>query len=150
MLAHLAAGRLPRPHVPRARRPSERDPKAPAPPLPRAWAWLVRKIGYQAAGFGSQLQTLLYDPAMLTVLQAAPTAGRTLRPFCRLLGVDLPAVLQLPKRLRKSRPPRARPAQPRTKPPVIPPWGLPPTEPEPPLPQIGIDTAGLEFDFKPA
>ncbi len=112
MLAHLAAGRLPRPHVPRARRPSERDPKAPAPPLPRAWAWLVRKIGYQAAGFGSQLQTLLYDPAMLTVLQAAPTAGRTLRPFCRLLGVDLPPALRMPPRPEKPRPVVASPVRP--------------------------------------
>ena len=155
LLAHLAAGRLPRPHAPRERRPSTPDPMNPAPllPLPRAWAWLVRKIGYRAAGYGAQLQYLLDDPAMLAVIVAAPTAGRTLRPFCRLLGVTLPAVLQLPPRKRKPHSPQARPAQPRPKPPrpkppVIPPWGLPPSEPEPQH-LVGIDTAGFEFDFKP-
>ena len=152
LLAHLAAGRLPRPHAPRERRPSTPDPMNPAPqlPLPRAWARLVHKIGYRAAGYGSQLQAVLDDPAMLAVLAAAPSAGRTLRPFCRLLGVTLPAVLQLPPRTRKPRPPRARPVQPRRKPPVIPPWGQPPPEPALPVRPLGIDTAGFEFDFKPA
>ena len=150
LLAHLAAGRLPRPHVPRPRHPSTPDPMtaAPLPPLPRAQAWLVRMIGYRAAGYGAQLQTLLHDPATLAVLAAAPSAGRTLRPFCRLLGVTLPAVLQLPPRA--PRQPRSRPAQPRPKPPVIPPWGLAPPEPEPPPRPFGTDTAGFEFDFKPA
>ena len=150
LLAHLAAGRLPRPHVPRPRHPYTRDPMtaAPLPPLPRAQAWLVRMIGYHAAGYGAQLQTLLHDPATLAVLAAAPSAGRTLRPFCRLLGVTLPAVLQLPPRA--PRQPRSRPAQPRPKPPVIPPWGLAPPEPEPPPRPFGTDTAGFEFDFKPA
>ncbi len=151
LLARLADGTLPKPGKPRPGRPGG----PPAAKLPRGQAWLVAILGYHAAGRSAQLNTLLADPAIAAAIAGAPphahvAIARTLRPLCRLLGVDLPAVLQLPKRLRKSRPPRARPAQPRTKPPVIPPWGLPPTEPEPPLPQIGIDTAGLEFDFKPA
>jgi hypothetical protein len=157
ILAHLAAGNLPRrraPTAPGSRRPvAEPDPLAPAPlpPLPRAQAWLVRMIAYQAACYGSQLQALLHEPATIAVLAMAPSAGRTLRPFCRLLGVTLPEVLQLPPRPRRVRPPQARPATPRRKVlPAIPPWGAPPPEPDPPAQPAGIDTAGIEYSFKPA
>ena len=154
LLAHLAAGRLPPRHASRPpgsrQRTNEPDPLTPAPlaPLPRAQAWLVRMVGYHAAGFGSQLQILLHDPATIAILAMTPTAGRTLRPFCRLLGVTLPAVLQLPPRPRAKRPPQPRPRRKVTQ--VIPPWGAPIPEPEPPARPIGIDTAGIEYSFKPA
>ena len=153
LLGHLAADRLPRAHAPRApgsrRTPAAPDPLAPAPlpPLPRAQAWLVRMAGYHAAGFGSQLQTLLHDPATIAILAMVPSAGRTLRPFCRLLGVTLPDVLQLPPR--PPRPRQSRPARARRKA-LIPPWGAPIPQPEPPVRPIGIDTAGIEYSFKPA
>ena len=162
LLAHLAAGRLPRPHVPRApgsRRPvANPDPLAlaPLPPLPRAYLWLVRLLGYHAAGYGSQLQTVLHEPATIAILAQVPTAGRTLRPFCRLLGVTLPAVLQLAPRPRRARPPAMPPAQPRpaqpSRPkslPSSPPWYPPTPQPLPPARPVGIDTAGIEYSFEP-
>ena len=166
LLAHLAAGRLPRRHTPGSRRPAaERDALAPAPlpPLPRVHLWLVRLLGYHAAGYGSQLQTVLHDPASIAILAQLPAAGRTLRPFCRLLGVTLPAVLQLPpRRARPSRvrpartrpaemrPPLPHPAQPRPKSlPTYPPWYPPAPAPLPLAPPVGIDTAGIEYSFEP-
>ncbi len=121
LLAHLAAGRLPRPHAPRSTAPKGGGP----PPinLPTSRAWIVVTLGHHAAGYASQLQFLLNDPQTLATLAAAPpqavaSIARTLRPLCRRLGVDLPAILQPPPR-----PPRA-PAPPkpaRQKPAPLPP-----------------------------
>lgn len=55
---------------------------------PGQWAWLVRAAGWQAAGYGLQLQAILGTPEMVALLRAAPQAGRVLRPVCRMLGVD--------------------------------------------------------------
>jgi hypothetical protein len=173
LLAHLAAGRLPRRRSPRpsgtCRAPAARDPLAPEPlpALPRAHGWLVRIVGYHAAGRGSQLQVLLHDPATIAVLQAIPTIGRTLRPFCRLLGVTLPPVLQLPPRAprpvrtpaRDARPTQAahnalqhKTARPKALP-TRPPWHTPTAEQQPiVLPAAdppGTDTAGVEYSFQP-
>lgn len=97
---------------------SPRRHGAPAPHLPRRPGWLVYTVGYRAAGFGSQLQHLLDDPATLATLAAAPApvlayAARTLRPLCRMLRVQLPAILQAPPRDEPPReaPPRERPAR---------------------------------------
>jgi hypothetical protein len=112
LLARVAAGWLPSPTAPRA--PVVADPAAPrrrrvgAPALgrlPRARAWLVRMVGYHAAGRGSQLEHLLTDPAMAEFLAAVPSAARMLRPLCRTLGIA-PPVLGFP------RPPDPRPAKP--------------------------------------
>ena len=120
LLAHLAAGRLPRPHTSRpetARAPArERDPldTVPPPRLPRAHLLLVKLLGYRAAGFGAQIQHLLDQPAMAAALAASPGAARALRPLCHILGVTLPPILRLP--------PRPRPVKPaRPKPPPLPP-----------------------------
>ena len=86
----LAEGHLPRPHTPRPGRPGGPKPV----PLPQGYAWVVRIIGYHAAGYGSQLQFLLAEPAMQQAIAAAPSAARTLRPICRMLGIDLPPSLR--------------------------------------------------------
>jgi hypothetical protein len=58
----------------------------------RAWpcgfAWLIKKAGWRAAGFGSQLRAVLETPEMVALLTASPQAGRVLRPICRMLGVE--------------------------------------------------------------
>jgi len=42
------------------------------PALPRKFGWLVQAGGYQAAGFGLQLQTVLNTPEMSALLAASP------------------------------------------------------------------------------
>ena len=130
LIARLAAGRLrPSRSDSRPRPPAlPRPPTLPRPPdLPRTRIWLVRELGYMAAGYGSQLEALLNDPETAALLAAAPSAGRTLRPLCRMLGVALPAFLQLPPRPPRPRPVRpVRPATPPTPPRSrVHPWGIP-------------------------
>ncbi len=66
-------------------------PTRPAVRLPGGFGWLVRRLGWEAAGYGSQLAHLLEDPAMRAALQALPAVGRILRPIARMLGVTPPA-----------------------------------------------------------
>ena len=56
--------------------------------LPRGYAWLVRLVGFEAAGSGSQLQHLLTDPEMAALLEAAPRVRGMLRPLARMLAVE--------------------------------------------------------------
>lgn len=56
--------------------------------LPARFGWLVRQVGWQAAGFGCQLRAVLETPEMVALLEACPQAGRTLRPVCRMLAVE--------------------------------------------------------------
>ena len=126
LLARIAAGTYP---APRTREPTLPTPRTPPRPLgdparpppaylSRARLWLVVKIGYPAAGHGSQLQHLLNDPATRAALESAPphalaAVARALRPLCRSLGVTLPPELQ--------------PAPDPLKPPPVPhPWPLSP------------------------
>jgi len=60
---------------------------------PRRFGWLVRAVGWQAAGYGGQLETVLHMPEMVEMLRASPQAIRILRPVCRMLHVD-PRYLQ--------------------------------------------------------
>ena len=46
--------------------------------------------GVACAGCGCQLRALLAEPEMVALLAASPRAVRTLKPLCRMLGVDLP------------------------------------------------------------
>ena len=62
--------------------------------LPQGQGWLVRALGYEAAGLGSQMSALLAEPEMQAVIARLPAAGRILRPICRMLGV--PAALAAP------------------------------------------------------
>lgn len=141
LLAHLAAGTLPRQ---RAARPhtSETGQKggAPIPYVSRRSTWVITTFGHHAAGYASQLQFLLNDPATLATLAAAPpaahkSASRILRPLCHILGVTLPPILQASAPLARPRLPR--PVRPRTPPPPRPPpWAEPIPVP------TGTDTAG--------
>ena len=87
LLAHLAAGRLPRLRAPRtsarATTPLTAPNGAAVMPIPSRRLWLVIKLGYRAAGFGSQLNYLLQTPGVAETLARSPGAARTLRPLCR-------------------------------------------------------------------
>ena len=85
--------------------------------LPSGRGWLVRALGYEAAGYGSQLAALLAEPELQALLLAAPAAGRILRPLCRMLGVEpvgalAPVAADAPVRKRRVRPKRVRIALP--------------------------------------
>ena len=71
--------------------------------LPARRAWLVRALGWEAAGYGCQLEALLAEPEMQAVLARLPAAGRILRPLCRMLGMTVPALVARAKPLRKKR-----------------------------------------------
>ena len=79
--------------------------------LPSGRGWLVRALGYEAAGYGSQLEALLREPEMAALLAGLPAVGRILRPLCRMLGVG-PKVVRVRVRV-------ARVARPRVKRPVV-------------------------------
>ena len=83
-----------------ASRPASPAPASPPPPprLPNGFAWLVRLVGREAAGCGGQLQLLLTDPEFATLIAATPQMGRVLRPLCRMLGVEPPALPARPSR----------------------------------------------------
>jgi len=70
--------------------------------LPAGKAWLIKALGWEAVGFGSQLRTLLAEPEMAALLAALPRAQRVLRPLGRMLGVEVGPVVV---RVHKPRPP---------------------------------------------
>ena len=132
-LTHVAARferAVARPVRPQAARGRPRAARPAEPPtslrLPMGRGWLVRELGYEAVGFGSQLAHLLADPEMQAVMAAVPAVARIFRPVCRMLGVEeglLPAPVladgttaraaTLPRpRVRRSRPPVWRSARP--------------------------------------
>ncbi len=55
---------------------------------PGRFAWLVQEVGWEAAGFGSQLRALLERPEMVAFLAACPQAVRVLTPVCRMLAIE--------------------------------------------------------------
>ncbi len=55
---------------------------------PCRFAWLVREVGWEAAGLGSQLRAVLETPEMVALLAACPQAVRVLRPVCRMLAIE--------------------------------------------------------------
>jgi hypothetical protein len=89
LTADLAAGRLPRPGRPRPSRAGRGDGGPHKPdPVPRLRGWLVRVIGYEAVGCGSQLQALLAEPEAAALLALLPGIGRLIRPIQRMLGTN--------------------------------------------------------------
>ncbi len=137
-LAHLAAGRTPRPPRPRASRAGRPRPRAPA--LSRRRGWVVFTLGYQAANLASQLNHLLRQPGAAEALAASPACARTLRPLCRMLGVTIPPALRLPPP--PPRPPKPPPAAPKAEAP-------PPARPLQPYVRAAI-RAWKRRDEKPA
>jgi hypothetical protein len=112
LAARFQAGKL---RPPRHRKPQPRPPRERQRLLPESFGWLIRFVPYQAACFGSQLQHQLSQPEMVALIEAAPQAGRILRPLCRMLAVPLPPSLRLPPRPpkpRKPKPPRQPAAEP--------------------------------------
>jgi hypothetical protein len=121
------AGTLPtpRPQTPPPRHGSVRPPPPQLPELPcpgfplvdsprrlpRGHGWLVRRIP-QAGPSAGQLEYLLQQDHTRAFVQAAPQAGRLLRPLCTALGLPQPDWLKLPPRPRRPRKPRLRPQRP--------------------------------------
>ena len=110
--ARLASGKpvAARPRSP-ARNTSPARPSKRAVPLPRRAGWLVAHAS-EAAAYAENFRQLLQDPEMTALLQAAPQLKRQLRPILRLLMLELPESIALPRRPRKPRP--RYPRKPRT------------------------------------
>ena len=97
LVALWRAGKLPAPGGPRPGR--ERRKSIARTRFPTAPAWLVRKLGFEVAAYGSQLQHLLSEAECAAFLAAVPQAGRILRPLLNMLGV-------VPEAVRKHAPAR--------------------------------------------
>jgi hypothetical protein len=95
----------PPPEEPGDHNPDPKPPRQPERLLPRKFGWLIRFVPYEAACFGSQLQHLMSQPEMMALIEAAPQAGRILRPLCWMLAIPLPPSLRLPRRPPKPKPP---------------------------------------------
>jgi hypothetical protein len=74
------------------------DPSRVRPPsvLPRHRGWLVHWVP-EADGTRDSMYWLLELPEMKELIAEAPQVGRIVRPLCRMLGVDMPTWLRLPR-----------------------------------------------------
>jgi len=88
--------------VVRATRPALDRVRATRVRLPSGRAWLLHALGWEVAGYGSQLETLLAEPAMVALLAEVPAVGRIIRPLRRMLGMA-------PKPVRAARVPAETP-----------------------------------------
>jgi hypothetical protein len=70
--------------------------------LPRTFGWLKSLVLPDRQYCATSFNLLLHDDAeMKALIAAAPVQiGRVLRPFCHILGLEVPAELRLPKRRR--------------------------------------------------
>jgi hypothetical protein len=101
----IHAGTLSDAALARSRGASARPARVqPAEKLPGHFGWLVNMLP-EAAARGGDLCWLLRRPEIQDLIFAAPQIGRILRPLCRMLGVEPPSALQLPRRPRVPRPP---------------------------------------------
>ncbi len=103
------AGTLPKPCParPQAAEPRPQSPQRPY--IPAGQAWLIR-LAQPTVHAISQVELFLARPDTHALIEAAPQAGRLLRPLCRMLGITPPAILKLPRK-----PPASpRPVRPRT------------------------------------
>jgi hypothetical protein len=75
-----------------ARTSKDQEPRARGVRLPSRRGWLLHTLGWEVAVYGSQLETLLAEPDKQALLAARPGIARLLRPLCRMLGVDAPAL----------------------------------------------------------
>jgi len=92
LMAGLAAGRLPKP------RKSGRRGGAHPSGLPTGRGWLIRTLGYEAAGCASQLEALRAESAAAALLALVPAARRILNGLCRQLGIGAFAFRPRPAR----------------------------------------------------
>jgi hypothetical protein len=115
LLMRYRAGRLRRVEmaVPRQRKPRG---KIAVVVMPRRFGWLVQAGGYQAVGYGAQLQTVLSTPEMVALLAASPQAVRLLRPLCRALALELAWVRDAPRVVADGEATKPRKRKPRVKP----------------------------------
>lgn len=97
----------------RVRDPRPSLPEDPANPrrTPGAQAWLIR-LHQPLAQWRPRIELLLADPELVGLCQAAPQAGRLLRPLCRMWGIVPP-----PHIARRPAPRKPRPKQPPPPPP---------------------------------
>ena len=105
LTVRLAAGPLPKPHKSGRGGPHRHI-------LPTGRGWLIRALGWEAAGYGSQLQFLLAEPAAVEFLALVPSARRILSPIGRMLGL---AAFAPKPRTRKPRPRKPRARKPRAR-----------------------------------
>jgi len=113
LMALLAAGGLPRLH--RSGPGGAHGKRI----LPTGRLWLIRVLGYEAAGYVSQLNALFTEQAAIALCAEIPAARRLVLSVGRLVGA--PSCAPAPR----IRPPR----QPKPRPPPPPP--IPPTSPHP-------------------
>lgn len=132
LFARIAAGTpapKPRPTLPRPTPPHlENAAKSPPPlRLPAKKGWLLSLLRHEAAFYTVNCETLLASPENQQFLAANPAIMRSLRPFLRLLAVQLPPALQPKPRAPKPAPPKAPRARPFSLYPHPPrsPWGIP-------------------------
>ncbi len=110
------AGTLRKPRAPSARRPASaptddnplsRKPP-PRDPLPRARAWLLRRVPL-CVSYGEYLRLLLEEPEMAAFIEAAPQLRPILRPLWRMLRAEPPPeLLRSPASPRPRKPPRRK------------------------------------------
>ena len=87
--------------------------RRPAPPLSQALRvpgrskWLTG-LSLNVNCAGSQLQHLMYDPELGSLLAASPRLVALLRPLCRMLAVEFPHGILPPRPPRAPGPPRPR------------------------------------------
>ncbi len=123
LVARVQAGKL-RPQPSRPAAGAIRTPRR-KPRLPESSAWLLRLVPGTAV-YAGQVQTLLADPETTALLEAAPQAGRILRPLCRMLAIPLPDHLRRPKPSPQPQPAVADTAEPPAQcPPTA--WPSPPS-----------------------
>ena len=89
--------------------------------------WLGKLIQPSLA-YSGWLNIFINEEETRALIQAAPQAGRILRPLCKMLGVPLPDHLRLPPRPKRPKPPKPpKAAKPKDPPFRVPfPKGLPP------------------------
>ena len=96
--------------LPKWARPGARPPALPlsqAVRLPSRRRWLAG-LSLNINCAGSQLQHMLYDPELASLLAASPRLVALLRPLCRMLGVEFPHGILPPRPPRAPRQPRPR------------------------------------------
>jgi len=148
LVAKDRANPNPAPHTQTRTRPSKpapdptaSEPAQPAPPRPpHQFAWLIRLVpptitqGNAAANGRINIQSLLSDPELQSLIARNPAAGRIFRPLCHMLGIPTPSILRRPRKP-TSKPTADHPTQrPERRPPSPPRPSLFPTPPSIPAP----------------